>query len=65
MITEGKLQIIYKNNVPYGIRDATGFLFFFSKSLKYEGQDERYREEVERQYKLADFLLSALKRCKD
>lgn len=56
-----KLEIIYKNNKPYGIRDRGGFLFMFTSIDKYRGQEERYREEVEQQYRLADFLLAALK----
>lgn len=60
-IINGKLQIIYKHNKPYGIRDEGGYLFFFSKISKYTGQEERYRQEIEQQYKLADYLLVALK----
>jgi hypothetical protein len=56
-----KLQIVYKNNKPYGIRDDTGFLFFFSTIQKYSGQEERYRQEVEEQYQLADYLLASLR----
>lgn len=55
-----KLQIIYRNNKPYGIRDETGFLFFFAKVSRFSGQEERYREEVMEQYRLADYLLSSL-----
>lgn len=55
------LQIIYKNNKPNGIRDSGGFLFFFPDIHKYTGQEERYRQEVQEQYDLADFLLNALK----
>ena len=55
-----KLQIIYKNNKPYGIRDAGGFLFFFTDISKWTGQEERYRREVQEQYDLADYLLNAL-----
>lgn len=56
-----KLEVIYKHNKPYGIRDSTGFLFFFTDIHKYSGQEERYREEVFERYKLADFLLNALR----
>ena len=56
------LKIIYKHNKPNGIRDESGFLLFFPDITKYQGQEERYRSEVEEQYKLADFLLSALKK---
>ena len=55
------LQIIYKHNKPYGIRDENGFLFFFAGIMKYTGQEERYRLEVEQQYELADYLLKSLK----
>ena len=51
-----KIQIIYKNNKPYGIRDKGGFLFFFPGINKFTGQEERYRDEVAEQYKLADDL---------
>ncbi|MBC8147386.1 MAG: hypothetical protein H8E98_05320 [Bacteroidetes bacterium] len=60
-----KLQIIYKSNKPYGIRDEGGFLFFFTSISKYQGQEERYRQEVEEQYALADFLLESLKKRKE
>jgi hypothetical protein len=57
-----ELRIIYKNNKPDGIRDENGFLFFFTSITKYDGQESRYREEVEEQYALADYLLEALKK---
>jgi hypothetical protein len=60
MMIDGKAKIIYKHNKPYGIRDRTGFLFFFSDIQKYEGKEERYRSEIERQFKLADFLQRVL-----
>lgn len=63
-IVEGDLKLIYKNNKPYGIRDSTGFLFFFRNIFKYSGQEERYREEIEQQFGLADYLLQALKSAK-
>jgi hypothetical protein len=55
-----KLQIIYKHNKPYGVRDSTGFLFFFADVSKYPNQEERYRQEVQEQFALADYLLSSL-----
>ena len=54
------LQIIYKNNKPHGIRDEGGFLLFFTDITKWSGQEERYRQEVQAQYDLADYLLKAL-----
>jgi hypothetical protein len=56
-----KLQIIYKNNSPYGIRDENGYLFFFAKVTKFPGQEERYRQEVQAQFGLADHLLASLR----
>jgi len=56
-----KLKIIYQNNKPYGIRDETGFLFMFAKVSKYFGQEERYRQEVQAQFALADYLLVSLR----
>jgi len=56
-----ELQIIHKNNKPYGIRDENGFLFFFVSITKYIGQEGRYKSEVMEQYELADYLLKALK----
>ncbi len=55
------LQIIYKRCHPRGIRDDNGFLFFFTEISKWQGQEERYRSEIEEQYKLADYLLKCLK----
>lgn len=46
-----ELQIIYQSDKPYGIRDKTGFLFFFT--------DSPFVNEKE-QSELADFLLAAL-----
>ena len=55
-----KLQIIYKHNKPYGIRDENGFLFFFADVSKFPNQEERYRQEVQEQFALADYLLASL-----
>ena len=55
------LQIIHKNNKPHGIRDDSGFLFFFTDVKRYTEQEERYITEVEDQHRLADYLLKSLK----
>ena len=60
VIKESDLSIVYKHNKPYGIRDGGGYLLFFPAINKYDGQEERYRDEIETQYGLADFILSAL-----
>jgi len=62
-VVGGKVEIIYKHNKPYGIRDAGGFLFFFTDVCKYTGQEERYRQEIEQQFRLADYLSDALKKA--
>lgn len=54
------VKIVYKNNKPYGIRNEGGYLFFFPTISKYFDQEERYRQEVEEQFKLADFLKEKL-----
>ena len=64
-ICKGKIEIIYKNNKPYGIRDETGFLLFFTGVTKYQGQEERYRQEVQQQYNLSDYLLKKLNETLD
>jgi ABC-type uncharacterized transport system substrate-binding protein len=38
-----ELQIIHKNGQPYGIRDKGGFLLFFPKVSKYDGQDRGHK----------------------
>jgi hypothetical protein len=62
-IVDGNIEIIYKHNKPYGIKDKRGFLFFFTDVNKYSGQEERYRQEIEQQFNLADYLLGALKKA--
>lgn len=59
-----KIDIIYKNNKPYGIRNNAGFLLMFTSITKYDNQEERYRREVEEQFKLADFLKEQLEQRK-
>jgi len=58
------LEVYYKNGRPQCIRDITGVLFFFSDIQHYNGQEERYKEEVMEQYALAEYLLVALKNRK-
>lgn len=58
------LKIIYKNNKPYGIRDDGGYLLFFPHISKYSDQEDRYRDEIEEQFRLADMLLNCLKQKK-
>ena len=62
-IVEDELQIIYKHGTPEGIRDKHGYLFLFTSVQRYTGQEERYRQDLERKFKLADYLLEALKKA--
>ena len=59
------LKIVYQHGTPYGIRDKTGFLFFFTQPVKYSGQEDRYRDDCEYKFRLADFLLDALNKAPD
>ena len=60
---ENDLQIIYKNGKPYGIRDRSGYLLFFTNISHYTGQDKRYQEEIDQQNELAEYLLKQLSKC--
>lgn len=55
------LQTIHKNGQPYGIRDKGGYLLFFPKVTKYDGQEERYVEEIKEAFDLAEKIIKALK----
>ena len=56
-----QVEIIYKNDKPYGIRNSDGFLLFFSKINKFEHQDERYSKELAEQLNMAKYILKMLK----
>ena len=55
------LRIIYQNEKPYGIRNKGGYLFFFTRVTKYDGQDERFARETKELNDMADYLLESLK----
>ena len=55
-----KLQIIYKDDKPHGIRDENGFLLFFCTVQKYQGQETRYKTEIYEQFELAESLINFL-----
>jgi len=57
---DGKLQIIHKHGQPYGIRDAGGYLLFFPRISKYSGQEQRYIDEIQQCFSLAEKILNAL-----
>jgi hypothetical protein len=54
------VRLISKHGQPYGIRDWTGFLFFFTEVQKYDGQEDRYRRELAERWQLADDLMGFL-----
>ena len=57
---EGKAILISKNHKPYGIRDDSGFILFFRNITHYDGQDDRYYEEIIGLYNIAEFIRDAL-----
>lgn len=59
------LRIVFKDKidgsvVPHGIRDDGGYLLFFPDVQKYDGQEERYENEILTQTNQAHFILGAL-----
>lgn len=60
-LCEDELQIIQGHAHPYGIRDRSGFLFFFRSVHKFDDQEGRYRRDLAQMQRLAEFLLSALR----
>ena len=54
------LQTIHKNGQPYGIRHKGGYLLFFPKVSKYDGQEERYVSEIKEAFDLAEKIIKAL-----
>ena len=54
------LEIIHKNGQPYGIRDNGGYLLFFPKVTKYQGQEQRYIDEIAASFDLAQNILKHL-----
>lgn len=55
-----KLQIIYKHGQPYGIRDEGGFLLMFPSVRKYQGQEQRYVDELKEAFELSETIMKAL-----
>ena len=55
------VKLVCEHGQPYGIRDWTGFLVFFHKVQKFNGQEERYRKELAEKFALADDLEAFLK----
>jgi hypothetical protein len=60
--TDGLVQIIEEHGQPSGIRDRRGFLCFFPRVHKYDGQEERYQRELAERALLAQSLLASLTR---
>ena len=53
-------EVIYKMNRPYGIRNSGGYVVFFPRVRKWEGQEQRYQEEIMEQMMLANRLCDYL-----
>ena len=54
------MEIIHKNGQPYGIGDKGGYLLFFPKVTKYDGQEARYEHEIKELYNLSKKILNIL-----
>jgi len=55
-----EIKVIHKNGQPYGIRDKGGYLLFFPTVSKYNGQEERYKEELKEVFELAEEIKQLL-----
>ena len=55
-------QIVEQAGLSYGIRNKGGFVLLFCTVQKFEGQDERYQEELRVQRGYAEILLKVLKK---
>ncbi len=58
---EGDLKLIHRYGQPEYIRDARGVLVSFPKVTKYQGQEERYIEEINESFSLANIIINAIK----
>lgn len=50
------LRIVNKNGKPYGIRDAGGFILFFSEVSKFPGQHDRYMRAIAKQKEIKEII---------
>lgn len=57
---KGKIDIIFQGGQVFGIRDEGGYLVFFPKVTKYEGQETRYKNQVMKFRKLALTIKKAI-----
>lgn len=58
---DGELKLIHRYGQPEYIRDARGVLVSFPKISKYEGQEERYLQEINESFSLANIIMNALR----
>jgi len=58
---DSDVTVIYENDAPHGLRNKSGYQFFFPKVTKFSGQEERYQRELEEQRNLARYLVSVFK----
>ena len=56
------LKIVKEFSQPGAIRSKSGVLVMFPKIQKWPGKEDRYLEEIEEQWKLAEYLLECLKK---
>lgn len=60
-LCDGEVRIIYEHGEPKGVRDTTGYLCFFNRVNKYDGQEDRYRKELALRARHAEVIANALR----
>jgi hypothetical protein len=55
------VRVIYEHGQPKGVRDTTGYLCFFNRVNKYDGQEDRYRNELALRARQAEVIAAALR----
>jgi len=55
------LEIIYRNDIPYGIRYDSGYILFFREIHRHPDQHARYELEIHNLQTVANTILKALK----
>lgn len=61
---DGELKLINKHGQPDCIRDDRGILVSFPKVTKWQGQEERYIQEINESFYLANIIINAIKKNK-
>lgn len=60
-LCDGEVRVIYEHGEPTGVRDTGGYLCFFNRVSKWEGQEDRYRNELALRARQAEAIANALR----